>query len=308
MAQTTSWILMIRPRHFGFNEETAKNNSFQQKKEDEDAQSIAQKAVAEFDRFVEVLRAKGIQVMVVEDTENPIKPDAVFPNNWVSFHEDGLVLTYPMYSQNRRVERRADIIESLKSRFVITKDYTFEHYEEEGLFLEGTGSLILDRENKIAYANLSPRTDLRLLDKWCVLTGYKKVYFYAKDRNGNDIYHTNVMMAMGHSFCVICLDCIPDSPEKERLKQSLVDTDKEVIAISLDQVEKFAGNMLEVQNTGGTKYLVMSSTAYASLHPDQIAAIEKHTQILVGDIPLIETIGGGSVRCMMAEVFLPEKK
>ncbi|HRG64441.1 MAG TPA: arginine deiminase-related protein [Saprospiraceae bacterium] len=308
MAQTTSHILMIRPHHFGFNEETAQNNSFQNKIEGDNANDIAATATAEFDRFVEVLRSKNINVMVVEDTDQPIKPDAVFPNNWVSFHEDGLVMTYPMFSPNRRVERRADIIEGLKSKFEITKDYTFEHYEEEGLFLEGTGSLILDRENKIAYANLSPRTDLRLLDKWCILTGYKKVYFFAKDRKGQDIYHTNVMMAIGHSFCVICLDCIPESTEKERLKQSLSDTEKEIITISLDQVEHFAGNMLEVQNNEGTHFLVMSSTAFASLTPDQKARIEKHTNILVGDIPLIENIGGGSVRCMMAEVFLPEKK
>lgn len=307
MSQTTGHILMIRPSHFGFNEETAKNNSFQQKDDSLDAVSVSEKAIREFDDFVAVLRSKGIQVIVIQDTDQPVKPDAVFPNNWVSFHEDGLVLTYPMYSANRRIERRQDIIEGLKEKFLVTKDYTFQHYEEEDLFLEGTGSLILDRENKIAYANLSPRTDLRLLDKWCVLTGYRKVHFLAKDRSGKDIYHTNVMMALGHNFCIICLDCIPASPEKEMLIRTLTDSHKEIIEITVDQMEHFAGNMLEVNNADGQYFLVMSTTAKKSLTEKQIASIERHAEIITGHIPTIETFGGGSVRCMMAEVFLPLK-
>jgi len=307
MSQTTQHILMIRPKHFSFNTETAANNSFQQQDKQIDAQTVSSIAIVEFDAFVQKLRSQGIDVIVVEDTDTPIKPDAVFPNNWISFHEDGLVLTYPMYSTNRRIERRPDIIEQLKTRFLVNKDYTFEHYEEDGIFLEGTGSLILDRENKIVYANLSARTDLRLLDKWCVLTGYRKVYFLARDKQGADIYHTNVVMSLGHDFCVICLECIPESPEKKQLITVLQETGKEIIEISMDQLEQFAGNMLEVNNAKGNHFLVMSTTAYNSLRPDQIECIEKRATIITGDIPTIEKKGGGSVRCMMAEIFLPLK-
>jgi hypothetical protein len=298
---------MIRPKHFSFNAETAANNSFQQKDQHNDTQTVSSAAITEFDAFVEKLKSHGIDVQVVEDTDAPIKPDAVFPNNWISFHEDGLVLTYPMYSTNRRIERRPDIIEQLKTRFQVNKDYTFEHYEEEGIFLEGTGSLILDRENKIVYANLSPRTDLRLLDKWCVLTGYRKVYFLAHDRHGADIYHTNVVMSLGHDFCIICLECIPESAEKKQLISVLQETGKEIIQITMEQLEQFAGNMLEVNNERGNHFLVMSTTAYNALRPDQLERIENRATIITGDIPTIEKNGGGSVRCMMAEIFLPLK-
>lgn len=307
MRQTTQHILMIRPKNFCFNAETAANNSFQNEDKVRDVKTVSAQAVAEFDEFVNKLRSVGIDVWVAEDTESPIKPDAVFPNNWISFHEDGLVLMYPMFSKNRRIERRSDIIEQLKSKFLVTKDYTFEHYEEDGMFLEGTGSLILDRVNKIVYANLSPRTDLRLLDKWCVLTGYRKVHFLAHDRNGADIYHTNVLMSIGHDFCIICLECIPESPEKQFLMDTLQQTGKEIIEITLSQVEQFAGNMLEVSNAQGEYFVVMSTTAYQSLDAIQISKIEKHAKIITGHIPTIENNGGGSVRCMMAEVFLPEK-
>lgn len=307
MSQTTQHILMIRPKHFSFNAETAANNSFQQKDQHNDTQTVSSAAITEFDAFVEKLKSHGIDVQVVEDTDAPIKPDAVFPNNWISFHEDGLVLTYPMYSTNRRIERRPDIIEQLKTRFQVNKDYTFEHYEEEGIFLEGTGSLILDRENKIVYANLSPRTDLRLLDKWCVLTGYRKVYFLAHDRHGADIYHTNVVMSLGHDFCIICLECIPESAEKKQLISVLQETGKEIIQITMEQLEQFAGNMLEVNNERGNHFLVMSTTAYNALRPDQLERIENRATIITGDIPTIEKNGGGSVRCMMAEIFLPLK-
>lgn len=299
--------MMIRPKNFGYNEETAQNNSFQTKDDSLDARTIADKARAEFDAFVDLLRSKEINVHVIEDTEEPKKPDAVFPNNWISFHEDGMVLTYPMYSKLRRNERRPDIIEQIGEEYIIDKDYTFEHYEEEDTYLEGTGSLILDRQNKIAYANLSQRTDLQLLEKWSVLKGYTKVHFLAKDRAGQDIYHTNVMMALGRTFAVICLECIPESKEKVALLQSLAATNKDIIEISLDQVEHFAGNMLQVKNKRGLPFLVMSSTAWQSLHQDQKDRINKHTDVIVGDIPTIEKYGGGSVRCMMAEIFLHKK-
>ena len=306
MAQITSNIMMIRPHHFGFNVETAQNNAFQKLDNSKDAQEIQRQALEEFDQFVEKLKNHGINVIVVEDTDLPVKPDAIFPNNWISFHDNGLVMTYPMYSPLRRNERRPDVIQQLSLNFSIEKDYTFEHYEEEQMFLEGTGSLILDRVNKIAYANLSQRTDLRLLDKWCILMGYKKIHFSALDKQGKDIYHTNVMMALGTNFCIICLDCIPESKEKENLLQSLENTGKIILPISMDQMETFAGNMLQVKNKNGKAYLVMSASAFHSLKEDQVQTIQKLTDIIVGDIPTIEKIGGGSVRCMMAEIFLPE--
>jgi hypothetical protein len=307
MDQITQNIMMIRPKHFGFNAETAENNSFQTNDESIDNETIRQLAVKEFDGFVELLQSKGIYVHVIEDTDTPIKPDAVFPNNWISFHEDGMVLTYPMYAKVRRIERRPDIIATLGEHYKIEKDYTLEHYEEEGLFLEGTGSLILDRQNKIAYANLSQRTDLQILEKWCILTNYEKIHFLAKDRSGADIYHTNVMMALGRTFVVICLDCVPDSKEKDLLIQTLEKTNKEIIKISLDQVGNFAGNMLQVKNNKGLPFLVMSSTAWNCLDEEQQGRINKHTDVIVGHIPTIERYGGGSVRCMMAEIFLPLK-
>ncbi len=307
MDQVTNNIMMIRPKHFGFNEETAKNNSFQSNDSSLDSDTISQVALQEFDNFVEALKAKDINIHVIEDTDTPIKPDAVFPNNWISFHEDGMVLTYPMYSKLRRNERRQDIIEQIELSYIIDKNYTFEHYEDEDLFLEGTGSLILDRQNKIAYANLSQRTDLQLFEKWCILKGYEKVHFLAKDRAGNDIYHTNVMMALGRSFVVICLECVPESKEKENLLRALKTTSKDIIDISLDQVESFAGNMLQVKSNKGIPYLVMSKASWIVLSEDQKANINKHTDVILGDIPTIEKYGGGSVRCMMAEIFLIKK-
>ncbi len=307
MDQITQNIMMIRPKHFGYNEETAQNNSFQTNDTSLDNGTISANALKEFDAFVELLRSKDINIYVIEDTDLPIKPDAVFPNNWISFHEDGMVMTYPMYSKLRRNERRSDIIEQIAENFIIEKDYTFEHYEEEDIYLEGTGSLILDRQNKIAYANLSQRTDLQLLEKWCVLKGYEKIHFLAKDRSDNHIYHTNVMMALGRTFVVICLDCIPDSKEKENLIRSLAKTNKDIIEISLDQVEHFAGNMLHVKNNKGLPFLVISETAWHSLNQNQKDKINKHTDVVIGSIPTIEKYGGGSVRCMMAEIFLHKK-
>lgn len=298
---------MIRPKHFGYNEETAQNNSFQSKDNSLTENQISKLALEEFDAFTQKLKDSGINVHIMEDTDSPVKPDAVFPNNWISFHDDGLLMTYPMYSKLRRNERREDIIEYFKSNFKVEKNYTFENYEDEDMFLEGTGSLILDRVNKIAYANLSPRTDLRLLDKWCILSGHKKVHFLAKDKNGNDIYHTNVMMALGETFVILCLECIPDSPEKENLIQILQDTDKDIIDITLDQVNQFAGNMLQIRNDRGERFLVLSQTAFNSLTEEQIIKIQKHTNFLIADIPVIEKYGGGSVRCMLAEVFLKKK-
>lgn len=307
MHQITNNILMIRPANFGYNPETAVNNVFQYNDGAENTQAIKVNALNEFDAMAQLLRDKGINVYVVEDTAEPVKPDAIFPNNWVSFHENGLVLQYPMYSALRRSERRQDIIDALGKEFLIAKDYTFEHYEEEGMFLEGTGSMVLDRENQIVYACISERTDIRLLDKWCVLTGYRKIMFTAFDRNGIEIYHTNVMMALGVDFAIICLESIANEGERNMVIDMLQSTNKEIIEINFAQMEAFAGNMLQVQSLNGTKYLVMSKTAYNSLKEDQISKIKSFTDIITPDIPTIEKYGGGSVRCMMAEIFLPKK-
>lgn len=305
--QTTSNILMIRPSNFGFNEETAVNNSFQTKDQTLNAEEVKKKAMEEFDNFVAKMRGEGINVMVMEDTTEPIKPDAVFPNNWVTFHQDGMVITYPMYSEIRRKERRADIIEKIKENFKVEGTFQMEKFEAENRFLEGTGSMILDRVNKICYACTSPRTEEGLLDLFCELGKYQKAAFQSVDANGDDIYHTNVMMALGEDFVVIGLDTIKDEDQKKMLLDLFGKTNKAVIDISFDQILKFAGNMLQVRNEAGQTYLVMSQQAYESLTAEQIKEIEMRTKILYSPIETIETLGGGSARCMMAEVFLPKK-
>ena len=306
--QVTSNILMIRPAHFGYNEETAANNAFQVAETNLSAAEIQQKAIAQFDAFVEKLRNHGILVHVIEDTDDPAKPDAVFPNNWISFHENGDIITYPMFSAKRRNERREDIIEKITDRFEVNRRYSFEHYEEDQLFLEGTGSMVFDRPNKILYACLSERTNILLLDKFCVLSGYKKVVFHATDREGTNIYHTNVMMSLGKSLCVICLESIKDGEEKDEVLHSLNASEKEILEISYPQMEAFAGNMLQVENQDGEQFMIMSSQAFESLSEGQQKAIEKHAKILHSSLHILEQFGGGSARCMMAEIFLSPKK
>jgi hypothetical protein len=301
--QTTDTLLMVRPAHFGFNEETAASNAFQVNDTSLSGAEIQAKALAEFDELVTKLRAVGVDVMVVDDTKDPYTPDSIFPNNWVTFHEDGTVITYPMYAQKRRLERRDDVIELVNQKFGVTQRYEMEAYEADDMFLEGTGSMILDRVNKITYACLSPRTDVTVLDEFCEIRGYEPVTFLAVDQNGLEIYHTNVMMALGDTFVVIALDTVQDEEEKEKLLEKFAETGKEVILISFQQVLSFAGNMLQVSNPEGVSYLVMSEQARQSLTPAQVTQIEKHTHILSSAIPTIEKYGGGSVRCMMAEVF-----
>jgi len=302
--QTTSNLLMIKPVRFDFNAETAVNNSFQQASSD---QQVAEKAAAEFDRFVTVLRNAGIQVTVVEDTPEPHTPDSVFPNNWISFHDDGTVFLYPMFAVNRRLERKPHVLATIENKFHIKRTIDVSPYENQQLFLEGTGSMVLDRVNKIAYACLSPRTDLGVLNDWCSKSGFRPVAFTSVDSKGDPIYHTNVMMCIADAYAVICLDSIPDKNERDAVIETLKDTSKEIIEISFDQMNHFAGNMLQVQNTKGDRYLVMSSQAYNSLSSEQITSIETYNPILHSDITTIETNGGGSARCMMAEVFLSEK-
>lgn len=298
---------MVRPSNFGFNEETAASNAFQTNDGSLTVSDIRKKALGEFDTFVESLRSAGVDVIVAEDTNRPMKPDAVFPNNWVTFHQNGTIVTYPMYAPVRRLERRDDIIRSIQERFRVEQKIQLQEYEDIDQYLEGTGSMIIDRPNKLVYACLSPRTHHDLLLRYCKLMGYTAVPFHAVDNNGMEIYHTNVMMALGETFVVICLDSVQSEIEEEMLRNKFAATGKDIIEISLEQMLKFAGNMLQVRNTQGETFLVMSGQAFDSLDHHQIGQIRKHTNILSSPIPTIETYGGGSARCMMAEVFLPEK-
>ncbi len=305
--QTTRSILMVRPSNFGYNAETAVNNAFQNNKAGLTSAEVTQKAIEEFDAFVDLLKVHGVDVKIYQDEPQPVKPDALFPNNWISFHEDGTVITYPMFAPVRRLERTQKVIDQLEHDFWIVDHIHMEESEEDGIFLEGTGSMVLDRMNRVAFACLSPRTDKILFEDWCKITGYTPVTFTSIDQTGQLVYHTNVMMAVGDTFVVICMDSIIDEEEKEELKEIFMKTNKEIIEISLEQMNSFAGNMLEIQSSSGQNYLIMSKTAYHSLKRDQIERIIKHTHILSPDIQTIETYGGGSVRCMMAEIFLPEK-
>ncbi|MNJ93061.1 hypothetical protein D3C87_107400 [compost metagenome] len=302
--QTTSHILMIRPVDFKFNEQTAGDNKFQVASEQADVQ---QQALVEFDGFVNVLRANGVDVTVVNDTLQPETPDSIFPNNWVSFHEDGSVFLYPMHSPNRRQERRKDIIDELAKTFEVGHLTDLSFFEQQHLFLEGTGSMVLDRTNKIAYACLSIRTDKEVLENFAMLSGYEVVTFQAVDESNFPIYHTNVMMCIGEKFAVVCLDSIKYTEDKISVLESFKATRKTVIDISFEQMNHFAGNMLEVQNKDGESLLVMSEQALKVLHGTQIIALSEFSKIVTAPIYTIEQNGGGSARCMLAEIHLPLK-
>ena len=300
--QTTSHILMIRPVNFGYNAETAVNNAFQVAGMDAEAQK---KALREFDAFVSVLRSNGVDVTVVQDTPEPHTPDSIFPNNWISFHNDGTVIFYPMYAANRRLERKQHVIDTVRTLFEIKSQIDLSSYESKNIFLEGTGSMVLDRDNKIAYACLSPRTDKKVLEDFCKQTGFKPVSFRAVDSKGREIYHTNVMMCVADRYVVICLESIDDKTERENVTTAITGSDKEIIEISFDQMNHFAGNMLQVENVSGQKLLVMSSQAFRSLTKQQVDKLSSYNNIIHSPLVTIETNGGGSARCMMAEVHLP---
>jgi len=302
----TNKVLMVRPKNFGYNAETAENNNFQDKKGSENHTEIQAAALAEFDNMVSEIRRHDIEVIVIEDTASPTKHDAIFPNNWFSTHENGHIITYPMFAESRRAERREDIVDQLTESYGYTKRYGFEYNEEDELYLEGTGSMIIDRTAGIIYACLSPRTDIQVLEKFAVLEALKKVIFHARDTAGELIYHTNVMMALGVDIAVICLDTITDMEERQEVIGTLENSGKKIIEISIDQMNQFAGNMLQVKSKLGEKYLIMSQAAYDSLTINQIDAILPHTKIISIPIPTIEKYGGGSVRCMMAEIFVPK--
>ncbi|MGH1519081.1 citrulline utilization hydrolase CtlX [Chryseobacterium sp. JK1] len=306
--QTTDTVLMIEPIAFGYNAETAKNNYFQVEQTGSDIQS---KALAEFNTFVGKLREKGINVITIKDTLDPHTPDSIFPNNWVSFHKDGKVVLYPMFASNRRVERREDIIETIKEQgFDVAEVDDWSFSETQGHFLEGTGSMIFDHDQKIAYGSVSLRLDENLFREFCSKYGFTPVVFHSFQTVGTErlpIYHTNVMMCVADKFVVICLDCIDDELEREKVIETIKNSGKEIVEISEEQMQQFAGNMLQVQNKDGDKFLVMSQTAYQSLTTEQVAAIEKYCEIIYSDLNTIEVNGGGSARCMLAEVFLPKK-
>ena len=293
---------MVRPASFGFNRETADSNAFQQKS----SESISvEKALFEFDGFVETLSQKGIEVIVVEDTAQPEKPDAIFPNNWFSCHPYGKLILYPMMAPNRRAERRPEIIQEIQRSFDVKEIIDLSSHEDEGRFLEGTGSIVFDHLNRLAYACLSPRTDKELFRQVCALLGYQPVPFHALDQNGQAIYHTNVMMAIGSGYAVICLDSITNEKEKAQVIESLTDSSLTIVDISFEQMLSFCGNMLELSSSSGEKLLAMSRTAYNHLTPQQKQQLEAFVTLLPINVDTIETIGGGSVRCMMAEIFLP---
>lgn len=302
---------MIRPVAFRMNEQTAVNNYYQKVLDNLLPATVNAKAQEEFDAFVNKLRAVGVNIIVVDDTLSPDTPDSIFPNNWISFHETGDVVLYPMFAENRRAERREDILDILEDHgFVINEIMDYTSAEEDGFYLEGTGSIVLDRENGKAYCALSPRADEELFIEFCEDFEYSPVIFEAfQTVNGERklIYHTNVMMCIGDTFAVICADCIDDKKERKMVLDSLKGDGKEIILITEAQVNNFAGNMLEVLGADDRRYLVMSNSAYQSLTKKQIAQLEEHLTILSSSLDTIEACGGGSARCMMAEIFLPSE-
>ena len=310
MRQITDTILMVRPVNFRMNEQTAVNNYYQMDLEDVSPEAVQSRALKEFDEFVRKLRSEGIQVIVFQDTKNPDTPDSIFPNNWISFHENGDVVLYPMFAENRRLERDERVLDLLeKEGFIIHNIIDYTSAEIENVFLEGTGSLILDRQHSKAYCALSPRANEELLIEFCEDFDYEPVIFHANQSvNGERlaIYHTNVMMCLGEKFSVICLNSIDDKSERKNIVKHLKADGKEVIDITEEQLGNFAGNMLQVANNKGKKFVIMSLAALESLTKNQIKSIEKHGEIISSSLDTIETCGGGSARCMMAEVFLPK--
>lgn len=309
--QLTDTILMIRPVKFGYNAETAENNLYQKKLETQSPAQIQQQALQEFNQFVEKLEAARVNVIAIDDTLEPSKTDSIFPNNWISTHEDGTVVTYPMWAVSRRLERREDIMDTLKNMgYQVGRRLDYSTFEAQEQYLEGTGSMILDREHQIAYACVSPRTHRDLFAAFCKEFGYKPMIFTASQTTAegglSEIYHTNVMMSVGENIAVLCDEAIRDAQERERVIQALKESGKEIIHITEEQCNQFAGNMLQVKSQKGQKLLVMSKQAYRSLTEEQIRQIEKHTEILYSPLNTIETSGGGSARCMMAEIFLPK--
>ena len=305
-AQTTSRIIMVRPAAFGYNVETAANNTFQHIPQ-AGQEEVKARALVEFDRLVALLEHEGVDVTVIQDTSIPVKPDAIFPNNWISFHKPSKVVLYPMFAPNRRQERRMDVILTVENETGKTYDLLdYSDYELRNIFLEGTGSIVLDRINRIAYASLSQRTDKQLFEKYCKEMLFQPVSFHATQQVGQErlpIYHTNVMMCVGEELAVVCPETIQDENERHRLMKMLNETGKKIVEITEEQMHCFAGNMLQLKNKNGEKFMLMSLSAFNSLNNIQLEALKAENELIVPDITIIEKYGGGSVRCMVAEVF-----
>jgi hypothetical protein len=304
-SQVPHTILMVRPASFGYNPETAASNAFQKRSDNESQVQIM--ARKEFDNAVDAMVTKSISVLVVEDTPDPVTTDAIFPNNWITTHEDGRIFLYPMMAPSRRLERRTDIVKQLNENYKVTEVDDISGVESEGRFLEGTGSIIFDHPNKVAYACRSERTEGELFTSLCAKLGYEPILFNAVDENGLAIYHTNVMMWIGESLAGICLDSIHEENDQELILNQLAATNHKVIALSYDQMNAFAGNMFEVKNANNDRFLLMSQTAYDALLPGQLSEMEKYLSPLPLDIHTIEESGGGSIRCMVAGIHLPSK-
>lgn len=298
--QTTNKVFMVRPTSFGYNEQTAKNNTFQNKLNISNSHELA---LNEFNNYVSLLINNGVNVITVKDSEYPYTPDSIFPNNWFSTHVDGTLVLYSMFAENRRQERKEIFINEIKRNTNIKRIIDLSIYENENIFLEGTGSLVLDRDNKIMYACKSPRTNEKLIDILCKELNYKYILFDSVDKNNKPIYHTNVLLSVTSDYAIICLDSIKDKKQKETLINSFKETGKEIIEISFNQLEHFLGNILELRNNDNEKLLVMSSTAKDSLNSFQYNKLISKYKIISPNIETIETLGGGSARCMIAELF-----
>jgi len=307
MKQQAAQVFMVEPTHFGFNTQTALSNAFQQETTLTPSQ-IKDQALAEFNQFAVKLRRIGIAVYPFKNSSSKHLPDAVFPNNWISLHHDGTLVLYPMLTPNRSAERDPKILDFLQESFEVKQLVDFTSAKEKGKVVEGTGSIVFDHIHQIAYACLSQRTHLDLFKEICHKLDYQPIAFTARDKNEKEIYHTNVMMAIGEAYALICLDSIVDRTEREQVKNSLEKTGHEIISITHDQMSAFAGNALELINQNGERFLVLSQTAYNALTPKQIETIEQTAQPLPVAIPTIERVGGGSVRCMLAEIFTPKRK
>ena len=308
--QITNNLIMIRPKHFNFNKETAENNHFQKKDERLSNEKILKKATSEFDKMVLQLLKNKIDVTVFDDKKEIVTTDSIFPNNWISFHQNGLVFIYPMFSENRRKEKRLDILEKLNEDYEIKKVVDFSSYEDKSVFLEGTGSMILDRQHKICYASISERTNKLALKDFCKKASYEPIIFKSYQKVGAKqklIYHTNVMMCIADKYAIICLDSIDNIDERKYVIKKLIESKKEIIEINEKQCNNFAGNMLQLKNNENKKFLIMSKSAYDSLSKEQLKLITSYNEIIYSSLDTIEKLGGGSARCMITENFLRRK-
>lgn len=302
--QATNRVLMVRPALFGYNAETATNNSFQ--KETGVPEAVAREAKKEFDSYVNLLRDHGVDVWVIQDSKTPHTPDSIFPNNWFSTHITGELVLYPMYAPNRQQERKLPILATVGEMEGVERIINLSGYERDNCFLEGTGSMVLDRVNRIAYCCVSERTHMKVLEEFCSELDYRGLMFSTTDAAGAPIYHTNVMMCVATDYAVICLECIRDEEERRAVEESLTTTGHRIVAITNEQVEHFAGNMLELRSEAGESLLIMSAEARRSLTEEQVALIEQYSTIVAPELSVIEKNGGGSARCMLAEIFLPQ--